>query len=692
LLSKKAIIIDIMRCDLSIIIVNYNVRAFLEQCLLAIERARHNLSIEIFVVDNASVDGSQAMVKKKFPDVHLIENRENIGFSRANNQALKQARGKYILILNPDTLIQEDTILVLRNFLDKHPKTGAVGCKLINPDGSFQIQSRRSLPTPWVAFTRVVGLSKILPKSRLFGRYNLTFLDPDCECEVDVLSGSLMMVRKSVLNEIGFFDEAYFMYGEDIDLCDRIKRAGWRVFYTPKTKAIHYKGESTKKGKISYITHFYSAMLIFIKKNFKSRYSIFLQIFLTAGIYLRATVAFFHQGLQILAHPFLDFVLIVACQMLAIKLRLPQLPLFRYLPVIIYYSFVWLGAIYLFGAYHKSGRYHTRPIIVGGITALLINSTFTYFFKQFAYSSIAIYISVLFIFIALSLWRFVCRFIGPLSVREPLSKMRRAIIVGAGKEGKRILKRLRTSPDKHYEVCGFVDFASESVGQVIDGTEVLSTIENLTEVIRVENIDDVIFSSDRLSNAQILETIALAQHTGVNFRIVPHQLEYIVAKSSVDEIDSPPLLDIVKGSDPIDLIIKRLLDILLSLVIIILTAPLVLVNLIIGARLEKKKIYHHGKETINIYTFKGGLKFLKTIPLYLSVFTGDLSMVGSEIVDVQAKDFYAIYKPGITGLVQIKEKEKGKNLALKERDYYNLYYIKNRSIITDLHIILKSII
>ena len=228
-----------MKFDISVVIVNYNVKAFLEQCLMALERVKHNLKIETYVIDNASVDGSQAMVKKKFPHVHLIENHKNLGFGRANNQALKLVKGKYILILNPDTLIQEDTLLVLKEFLDTNENAGAAGCRLINPDGSFQIASRRSFPTPWVAFTKIVGLSKIFPKSKLFGQYNVTYFNPDTLNEVDVLSGSLMMVRKLVLDKIGYFDEDYFMYGEDIDLCYRIKQSGWKIFYVPKTKAIH---------------------------------------------------------------------------------------------------------------------------------------------------------------------------------------------------------------------------------------------------------------------------------------------------------------------------------------------------------------------------------------------------------------------------------------------------------------------
>jgi GT2 family glycosyltransferase len=164
-----------MKFDISVVIVNYNVKVFLEQCLMAIDRARHDLNLEIYVVDNDSVDGSQAMVKKKFPNVKLVENRKNLGFAKANNQALKLVKGKYVLILNPDTFIQEDTLFILKNFLDIHQNVGAVGCKLINPDGSFQVASRRSFPTPWVAFTKIVGLSRVFPQSRIFGQYNMMF-------------------------------------------------------------------------------------------------------------------------------------------------------------------------------------------------------------------------------------------------------------------------------------------------------------------------------------------------------------------------------------------------------------------------------------------------------------------------------------------------------------------------------------
>jgi len=680
-----------MKVDISVIIVNYNVKAFLEQCLIAIERAHNDIKLEVFVVDNASVDGSQAMVKKRFPYVHLIENHKNVGFSTANNQAIKIARGQYIFIINPDTLIQEDTLVTLKKYLDAKPEVGAVGCKLLNPDGSFQISSRRSFPTPWVAFSRITGLSRIFPRSRLFGQYNVTYLDPDVEAEVDVLSGSLMMLRKNALEEAGYFDEDYFMYGEDIDLSYKIKKAGWKIIYTPSTKAIHYKGESTKKSDFSAIATFYSTMLIFIRKHFGGRYSLILRLLLTLGIYTRATIAFLWQTAKNLAPPIIDFGFILASLVIAIRIRFPHYPLERFRIILPIYALVWLISIYLFRAYHRKERYHLKPVLWGSIFGLLVNSTFTYFFKQFAYSRIVVMISFLLIVFFTATWRLVYRFTGYGTAKGPLSRLRRVIIIGAGREGKRILSKLQARPDMHYEVCGFVDFETKSIGREIDGTEVLATIDNIKDVIRVEKVDDVIFSSDRLTNAQILETIIRAQGSGVNFRIVPHEVEYIVAKSSVDDIDAVPLLDINGFAGPIDLLVKRVFDLIAATLVIVVSSPLLLANFIIGARFKQKEILGAGGQPVTVFVFNGGLGFMKNIPLYLSVFAGTLSIVGSEIIVFKPGKFYPTYKPGLTGLVQVKGNEKRQPLTQQEKDYYNLYYIKNQSIITDLQIIAKSI-
>jgi GT2 family glycosyltransferase len=253
--------------DLSVIIVNYNVKYFLEQCLQSVRIAMKGVEGEVFVVDNSSVDGSVALVQKKFPEVKLLKNDKNLGFSKANNQAISQAKGEYILLLNPDTLVEEDTLKKCIDYMDANEKTGALGVKMIDGKGNFLPESKRGLPTPKVAFYKIFCLSKLFPRSKKFGKYHLTYLNKNEIHDVDVLSGAFMMLRKTVIDEIGMLDETFFMYGEDIDLSYRIKKAGYQNVYFPKTRIIHYKGESTKKNSINYVYVFYNAMIIFAKKH-----------------------------------------------------------------------------------------------------------------------------------------------------------------------------------------------------------------------------------------------------------------------------------------------------------------------------------------------------------------------------------------------------------------------------------------
>jgi hypothetical protein len=254
--------------EVSVIIVNYNVRQFLENALTSIRRAMEGLEGEVIVVDNASDDGSTEMVKAKFPDVILIENRRNLGFAASNNIALRRARGKYLLLINPDTIVQEDTLRVMLAFFAETPDAGLAGCKILNPDGSLQLACRRTYPTPWVAFTKTFGLSSLFPGSRLFGKYNLTFLNENETYPVDAVSGSFMMVTREVLEAVGGLDESFFMYGEDLDWCYRVTQAGFKVYYVHGTKIVHYKGESTRRSDIDELKHFYGAMQLFVGKHF----------------------------------------------------------------------------------------------------------------------------------------------------------------------------------------------------------------------------------------------------------------------------------------------------------------------------------------------------------------------------------------------------------------------------------------
>lgn len=257
--------------QLSIVIVSYNVRPYLAQCLESVAAAIEGIDAEVWVVDNASADDSVDYVRQAFPWVRLIENKANVGFSRANNAAICQAQGDYILLLNPDTILSRSTLHDALKLMGEHPDAGALGTMMLNHDGSFALESRRGIPTPATAFYKMSGLCRLFPKHRLFGKYYMQYLDAAQDSQIEIISGAFMLIRRTTLDEVGYLDEDYFMYGEDIDLSYRILQHGWQNWYLP-SPIIHYKGESTKLTSMRYVYNFYNAMLIFFNKNLRRKY------------------------------------------------------------------------------------------------------------------------------------------------------------------------------------------------------------------------------------------------------------------------------------------------------------------------------------------------------------------------------------------------------------------------------------
>ena len=265
---------------LSVVIVSYNVRSYLEQCLQSVQRALEGTEGEVFVVDNHSDDDSVETVRKHYPWVRLIENQENLGFAKANNQAIRQAQGDYILLLNPDTVVAEDTFHGVLAFMDEHPKAGGAGVMMCYEDGSRAPESRRALPTPWVAALKMMGFTK---------RYYLSDLPWDQPCRIEVVSGAFCLLRHEAIKTVGLLDEDFFMYGEDIDLSYRLLKGGWENWYLPYS-IIHYKGRSTRKSDYRYVHVFYQAMLIFFQKHY-SHLSIIYTVPVKMAIYFRAAIA-----------------------------------------------------------------------------------------------------------------------------------------------------------------------------------------------------------------------------------------------------------------------------------------------------------------------------------------------------------------------------------------------------------------
>ena len=297
---------------LSVIIVSYNVRCYLDQCLCSVNRAAEGIESETFVVDNNSSDGSAGMVGKKFPYVNLITNNINLGFSKANNQALSYAKGEYILFLNPDTVVEKKTFQECIKFMDSSPNAGAVGVKMTDGKGRFLPESKRSLPTPLVAFFKISGLTALFPRSKTFGRYYLGHMDNDQTHEIEVLTGAFLFARKEALDKAGWFDEDFFMYGEDIDLSYRILKNKYTIYYHPGTEIIHYKGASTSKSSINYVLVFYRAMIIYAKKHFDFPGAFILLFLFNIAICFRAALSIIRRLTGRLIMPVFDAAIIYA--------------------------------------------------------------------------------------------------------------------------------------------------------------------------------------------------------------------------------------------------------------------------------------------------------------------------------------------------------------------------------------------
>lgn len=665
--------------DLSVIIVNYNVRQFLENALTSIQRAMEGLDGEIIVVDNASDDGSQEMLRAKFPSVRLIASRENLGFARANNLALREARGRHLLLINPDTIVQEDTLRVMVGFLDAHPDVGLAGCKILNPDGSFQLPCRRSFPTPWVALTKIAGLSALFPRSRLFGRYNLTYRDPDETYEVDAVSGSFMMVRRSVYEQVGGLDEAFFMYGEDLDWCYRVKSSGARVYYVHATTIIHFKGESTRRSNIDELRVFYGAMELFVKKHFSgSPVAVF---FLRMGIMLRASAAWIRRAMEPVLFMATDFVLVAAAMIIAEWLyfgRIFYYPSYAY-PV------VWTVPglmVVMAGSVLRLYATHRMALVRAGATVIvsyLVIAALVFFFKTFAFSRAVVLISGMLAFLFLPGWRAVLRLWGRTAARRPHERTlfgSRTLIVGCGASGQEVLRKLRARVDDGYDVIGFIDTTSARIGERIAGIAVVGSLENVGKIIDERRVTDVIFSTDELPYTDILGVIGRSTRRDVNFRLVPTSLEAIIGKTRIDDLDPLPLVEIeYRIHRPANRFVKRSFDVIVSAVALLLLAvPAVLLRATgLAAR---------------------GGRFTRFLRSLRAIAGGSMSFVGVERVTGAAAHPGTRTGPylgpaGLTGLVQLNRRH---DLTAEERERYELYYAKNQSLLLDLEILLRSVV
>lgn len=612
--------------------------------------------MEVFVVDNASADGSCQMVKQRFPDVKLIENTENLGFSVANNQAIRKISGKFVLLLNPDTIVEEDTFSKCINFMNLHSTAGSLTVKMIDGKGRYLPESKRGLPSPMVSFYKIFGLTKLFPRSKTFARYYLGHLDENKTHKIEILPGAFMFIRKEVLGKIGLFDESFFMYGEDIDLSYRILKANYDNYYYPETRIIHYKGESTKKGSINYVLVFYKAMILFAQKHFTQKKAHLYMGVIFLAVYLRAFLSILKRIAKHIYLPILDAFLIV----IGFLFIVPSWENYRFhalnsypdklvMVMIPIYIIIWLLSNWLNGAYDKPQKLFaaTKGVLWGTILILAIYALLP---LNFRFSRAIIILG--------SVWTVLSTqgvrvFIGVFdkNLIPFFQKKKRNAIVGLPSEAERVIEILNNS-NIDYQYIGLVSPQKE----ITDQTQ-LANIDQIVEFVRVNDVNEVIFCSSNISSQEIIRNMLILSNSGVDYKIAPPESVSIIGSNSINasgELYTPLLNAINSITSKRN---KRLLDLGVSI--------LVLITIPIWFIISRKPIF--------------------LLSNAISVLFGRKTWIG----------YIKINNP-MGGLPQIKDgvfqlKKNCKDESHQDSEI-NLAYAKNYSIVSDLSILWKNIL
>ena len=550
---------------LSIVIVNYNVAYFLEQCLKSVYDSELDFSFELFVVDNNSVDSSLEMLAEKFPQVNVIANKENVGFSRANNQAIQQSNADYVLLLNPDTLIEKDTLQLVVDFMDKTPDAGGLGVKMLDGKGNYLPESKRGLPTPARAFYKIFGLSKLFPKSKRFSAYHLGHLDKDEIHEIDILSGAFMLMRMETLEKVGLLDEDFFMYGEDIDLSYRIQQGGYKNYYFPKTRIIHYKGESTKKDSLNYVFVFYRAMIIFARKHFSQKNASFFSFLINTAIVFKAGLSVISQFFRRFSFFLTDFILIYlglwafaaywgphfAQQTHAY----PDLFLYLIIPI---YVLIDLIALYYSGAYDKPIRF--KKLLRGHLSGiLLIFILYALLPESYRFSRALVLFSVLYIPTVSGLWRWVLSLGKKPWIQWAYQERKRIALIGDEQETQRVEDLLQKT-----------NLATENIITLLPEDQQLS---RLGELVKIEKVNEIIFCAKDMASAKIMDSMAALQHLNVDFKIAPPESMFIIGSNSINTAGDIYFQELNAINRMENKRYKRLFDFLLS-GFLLLTSPI----------------------------------------------------------------------------------------------------------------------
>jgi len=645
--------------NLTVIIVNYNVKHFLEQCLHSVFKSLEGLEGEVIVIDNNSVDGSCQMLREKFSDVTLIENEKNLGFSKANNQGIRSSKGKYILLLNPDTIVQEDTFRKCFDFMESHNDAGSLGVKMIDGKGNYLPESKRSLPTPKVSFFKIFGLSALFPKSKIFGLYHLGYLDKNETHKIEILPGAFMFIRRSVLEKVGILDEAFFMYGEDIDLSYRIKLAGFENYYYPGTTIIHYKGESTKKSSINYVVVFYKAMIIFARKHFTPKNARLFSFLINMAIYLRASISILRRVFLSVITPLTDALLIYT----GFYLMQPLWAIYKFnnthyypkeylLYIVPVYILIWLSCIYITGGYEKRVLVFDllKGIATGTLGILLIYALLP---ESMRYSRALLVLG--------SIWAALSFFISRLSqgaffktVQILFRKQKKRIAVaGSPEESDRvlsILKQVNISPI----LAGLVNWNNRW-----NSEDYIGDISQLNEIVPINRIDEIVFCAKDIPSQEIIQTMLRMGDIAVEFKIAPPESLSVIGSNSINTAGEFYVVNINTLSHSFVKRKKRIFDLILS-VFLLVVSPL------------------------TVFFIKNPLGYFRNI---FCVIINNKTWVGLARIDTGDIEYIVDMQPGVLTPLPA---SKNKAVDIETIKRLNLLYAKDYKLTNDISIIIRD--
>jgi GT2 family glycosyltransferase len=637
---------------LAVIIVNYNVEHFLEQCLNSVRTALNNINAEVIIVDNNSIDSSVEMIKSKFPEYTIIENKCNAGFSKANNQAINVSSSEYILLLNPDTVVEEDSFLKVLKFMDEHPNAGGLGVRMVDGKGCFLPESKRGLPTPSVAFYKIFGLSKLFPSSKTFGQYHAGHLNEFEINETQILSGAFMLMRRKALEKVGLLDEAFFMYGEDIDLSWRIAKGGYKNYYFPETTIIHYKGESTKKSSVNYVFVFYNAMVIFARKHFSQQNARLFTLVIHIAIYLRASLAILSRFVKRITLPLIDVTILffglfaMTYQWKKIHIEFPENVLRIAIPG---YLISWLTGIFLNGGSKFS--FNLLKIVKGVLfSTLFILIIYALLPKEWQFSRLFIITGAFWIIFYFVLSRTYLHFaIGKRFNLFP-SKLKRFAVVGDLEEVDRVKEIIRqsgTNSNVIFKVSPNEKRTNDFVGN----------LSQLDQIIHIHDIDEIVFCAKNIAAGEIIKWMTRIPSEHIDFKIAQPDSLSLIGSNSIDTAGDHYVLNVNSIGIKQNERKKRFMDFGLSSLMLFFSPML-------------------------IWRFKNKTLFIKNL---FSVVLGKCSFVGYCLNEISDSAYLPKIRPGL-----LYPTDEFEVIDAQMIDKLNLIYARDYNLWKDITILSKA--